>query len=63
MRFSMLLAAVVLVVACSEVEPQRPTLTPERVSLTKISPAGIELLAELAVQNPNAIDLLHPERR
>jgi LEA14-like dessication related protein len=58
MRSSMLHVAVVFLVACSEeVVPQRPTLTPEKVSLTKISPAGIELLAELAVENPNAVAL------
>jgi hypothetical protein len=30
---------------------------PEKVSLTKINLVGIELLAELSVENPNAIDL------
>jgi LEA14-like dessication related protein len=58
MRFAMLLAAVVSVVACSGSEPQiTPTITPERVSLTKISPAGIELLVEVGVDNPNPIEL------
>ena len=56
MRLTMLFVPV-LVVACSGSEPQKPTLTPERVSVTEISPTGIELLAEVAVDNPNAVDL------
>jgi LEA14-like dessication related protein len=58
MRFSILLVAALPIMACSEAtEPLHPTTTPERVSLTKISPAGIELLVEVAVDNPNPIDL------
>jgi hypothetical protein len=57
MRILMLLLAVVSVVACSGAEPQTPTVTPEKVRVTKISPTGIELLTELDVDNPNSIDL------
>jgi LEA14-like dessication related protein len=53
----MLLVAAVSVVACSATETLHPTTTPQRVSVTKISPAGIELLVEVAVDNPNPIDL------
>jgi LEA14-like dessication related protein len=59
MRFSMFLVSIALVAACSasESDPMTPTITPERVSLKKISPAGIEVLTEVSVDNPNPIDL------
>ena len=65
MRNLMLLFAVPLVVlplavACSaveDVEPDPPQVTAEKTSVTKISPAGIELLVELGVHNPNSISL------
>jgi len=60
MRIAMLLLVAPLVLACSaaeKVEPDAPKVTAEKASLTKISPAGIELLVELGVHNPNAIDL------
>jgi len=56
----MLLLVAPLVVACSAVEavePDAPKVTAEKASLTKISPAGIELLVELGAYNPNDIDL------
>ncbi len=57
MRLSTLLAPMILVGACSGSEPQIPTMEPEKVSLTKISPAGIELLVDVNVDNPNPVDL------
>ena len=56
----MLLLVAPLVVACSaveEVEPDPPEVTAEKASVTKVSPAGIDLLVELGVHNPNDIDL------
>jgi LEA14-like dessication related protein len=46
--------------ACSavdDIKPKAPDVTPDKVSLTKISPTGLELLAEMAIKNPNDIDL------
>jgi LEA14-like dessication related protein len=60
MRMAMLLLVAPLVVACSaveEVEPDAPRITAEKAILTKISPAGIELLVELGAYNPNDIEL------
>ena len=60
MRNLMLLLAVPLVVACSavdDVKPDAPKVTAEKASVTKVGPAGIELLVELGVDNPNAIAL------
>jgi LEA14-like dessication related protein len=56
----MLLLVAPLVVACSaveKIEPDSPKVTAEKASVTKISPAGIDLLVELGVHNPNTIDL------
>ena len=60
MRTPVLLLVVPLAVACSAVEemkPDAPTVTTERISLTKTTPAEMELLVELGVHNPNAIAL------
>jgi LEA14-like dessication related protein len=60
MRIAMLLLVLPLVVACSAVdkaEPKAPDVTADKASVTKISPAGIELLVELGVYNPNSIAL------
>ena len=54
------LLVVPLVVACSavdDVKPDVPTVTTEKISLTKTTPAGMELLVELGVHNPNSIAL------
>jgi LEA14-like dessication related protein len=60
MRIAMLLLAAPLMVACSavdDVEPEAPDVTAEKASVTKISPAGIDLLLTLGAYNPNAISL------
>jgi LEA14-like dessication related protein len=61
MRIATLLLLAPLLAACSEakdvVDPKTPDVSADRVSLTKISPKGLELLIELGVQNPNSIDL------
>jgi len=60
MRIAMLLLVLPLVVACSAVEdvkPDAPDVTAEKASVTKISPAGIDLLLELGAYNPNSISL------
>jgi LEA14-like dessication related protein len=64
MRIAILLLAPPFMVACSavdqiedKIEPDPPKITAEKASVTKVSPAGIELLAELGVHNPNSIDL------
>ena len=60
MRIPMLFLVAPLVVACSaveEVEPDPPKVTAEKTDVTKVSPAGIDLLVELGVHNPNDIDL------
>jgi hypothetical protein len=44
-----------LVSACGR--PKPPTISPERGELTSIGPAGIQLRLQLAVDNPNHIDL------
>jgi LEA14-like dessication related protein len=60
MRIAMLLLVLPLVAACSavdDVEPKAPDVTAEKASVTKISPAGIDLLVELGAYNPNSIAL------
>jgi LEA14-like dessication related protein len=61
MRICMLLLVAPLAVACSaavdKVEPDPPKVTAEKATITKISPAGIELQVELDAYNPNDIDL------
>jgi len=64
MRIAMLLLVLPLVAACSavddavdDVEPDAPDVTAEKASVTKVSPAGIELLLELGASNPNDIAL------
>jgi LEA14-like dessication related protein len=60
MRIAILLLVAPLAVACSavdDIKPDPPKVTAEKTSVTKVSPTGIELLAELGVHNPNSIDL------
>lgn len=52
---SLLLAAALLIAACSRPEP--PTLQPERATVTAVTPAGIDLRVEISAYNPNAIDI------
>ncbi len=52
---SALLLIVFLVVGCSR--PKPPTITPERATITAIGPAGIDMLVQLGVDNPNGVDL------
>jgi LEA14-like dessication related protein len=59
-----LLVLPLLGVACSaadeavdKVKPEAPDVTAEKADLTRISPAGLELLVELGAYNPNSIDL------
>lgn len=47
--------AVALVVGCSR--PSPPTLSPERVTVTRIDPQGIGLQLEMTAVNPNVRDL------
>jgi LEA14-like dessication related protein len=57
---AMVLLVAPLVGACSavdEIKPDPPNVAAERVSVTKISPAGIDLLLELGAYNPNSISL------
>jgi len=54
MRSSKLLLALALT-ACSKSEP--PTITPEAISVLRISPSGAELEATLDAWNPNDEDL------
>ena len=59
MRNGILLLVAPLIVACSafdDLKPKAPDVT-QKVSLTKISPAGLEVLVEIVARNPNAIDL------
>ena len=59
MRTRVLLLFAPLILACSAVDglkPRAPDVDAD-VSVTKISPAGIELLVEVAAMNPNDIDL------
>jgi len=49
------LAGALLVAACSR--PKPPTITPEKAVVTVIAPSGIEMNVELAVDNPNGVDL------
>jgi len=49
------LAGVLLLATCSR--PKPPTITPERAVVTAIAPSGIEMNVELAVDNPNGVDL------
>ena len=56
----MLLLVAPLVVACSavaDIKPDPPSVTNQKVSVTKVTPAGIEVLVELDVRNPNSINL------
>jgi LEA14-like dessication related protein len=46
---------VVLGAGCSR--PKPPTLTPLSARITSIGPAGIGVEVEVAVENPNAVDL------
>jgi LEA14-like dessication related protein len=46
-------------VACSKPEP--PTLVPEKATLVRIDPHGIELAVELTATNPNSVDLTASE--
>ena len=52
---SHVLAGALLLAACSR--PKPPTITPERAVVTAIAPSGIEMNVELAVDNPNGVDL------
>jgi hypothetical protein len=45
--------------ACSR--PLPPTLTPERIAVTRIDTAGIALDVAMAVTNPNSVDLIADE--
>jgi hypothetical protein len=45
----------VIAAACSR--PVPPTLTPERIAVTRIDTAGIALDIAMAVTNPNSVDL------
>jgi LEA14-like dessication related protein len=49
------LVASLLLAACSR--PKPPTITPEKAVVTVIAPSGIEMNVELAVDNPNGVDL------
>jgi len=56
----MLLLVAPIVVACSAVEDIKPDplqITNQTVSVTKVTPSGIELLVELDARNPNSIHL------
>jgi LEA14-like dessication related protein len=60
MRFSFfialpLLVDVIGVFGCSK--PQPPTITPVAASVTHIDAQGVEFRVELAVANPNSVDL------
>jgi LEA14-like dessication related protein len=46
----------VAVLACAK--PAPPTLTPERVQLTALTPSRIELRVLIRAENPNTIDLV-----
>jgi LEA14-like dessication related protein len=50
-----LLAATVGIVACSR--PEAPTLQPETVKVTSVSPQGLGLEVTLSAKNPNPITL------
>jgi LEA14-like dessication related protein len=52
---SVLVTALALTLGCSK--PQPPTVTPIQASLTRIDAQGVELRVELAVANPNSVDL------
>jgi LEA14-like dessication related protein len=52
---SLLIPALALTFGCSK--PQPPTVTPIQASLTRIDAKGVELRVELAVANPNSVDL------
>jgi len=52
---SAVLLAGCLLSACGR--PKPPTITPEKGELTSIGPAGVQLRLQLAVDNPNHIDL------
>ena len=57
---AVLLLVAPLVVACSaleDIEPDPPHVTNQKVSVTDVTPTGIELLVELDVLNPNSIIL------
>jgi LEA14-like dessication related protein len=53
-RFSFL---IVLPIAFGCSKPQPPTITPILATLTRIDANGVELRVELAVANPNSVDL------
>ena len=52
---AVVLVAALLAVSCSR--PSPPTLTPQRVEITAIGSAGISLIVQMAVYNPNRIDI------
>ncbi len=52
---SALLAASVVMVACST--PEAPTLTPEKVRVVDTGPAGLHLEVTLSAKNPNGFSL------
>jgi LEA14-like dessication related protein len=50
------LAFAAILSACSK--PKPPEITPKRAKVTAVTPAGIELLAEMEATNPNGVDLV-----
>jgi LEA14-like dessication related protein len=54
-RFVVASLAVGLFIGCAR--PEAPTLTPTKVTVTAISPSGLNVMLDLAIDNPNKIDL------
>jgi hypothetical protein len=50
-----ILVCIIIGAGCSR--PKPPTITPEKVVVTSIGPAGIDVLVNLGVENSNSSDL------
>jgi LEA14-like dessication related protein len=57
MRCLPLFAAATIVIAAGCSKPAPPTLTPERVTVNGVDPAGLALTVSLSAANPNSVDL------
>jgi LEA14-like dessication related protein len=52
---SLIFAAALTLAACSRPEP--PTLTPERATVTAVTPAGLDLQVRFDAHNPNGFEI------
>jgi len=53
--FAWTLSVLLLLTGCAR--PKLPTITPEKAKVASIGSAGVELLVELGVDNPNRVEL------